>query len=439
MVTVFAAALSAGFLITISFSFYAVKPAWCGIPHERVISFSGIAAADSRKLTSGGYILELELESVSAADGSSAEAGGRVLMFFRDDPAVSAGRRLSAESGLRLSDEYRNVLDTQRAGEISMLRDKPKFTANPVEESIVRAGWKTAAAELRAGVKDEISSRCEGLGEAPAGLFAALFTGSRDSLPAGDAETFRRAGCSHILALSGMHLGILSGIILLLLKPLPGRKPAFIISCIIITAYLYLTGFGVSLVRAALMYFFCGFAVVFYRQFRGTDVLLLSFTAAVIIAPQSFYTVSFQLSFLAVGGILVAAPVVNRVLKPYLPLPVSAALACSVGAQLLVTPLLLNVFGEIYPAGLIAGIIIAPMVTVFIWIGIIYLITGLGPLAAAASLLYRAVSVSARAASTFPAVDGGRFPFGITLFCAGIICMLVIYSLYRRKIDGLSG
>ncbi len=434
----FLVAAGAGLLISISFNLNAT-PAWAGIPAGNAAVLKGMAASDSRKLSTGNFLLEMELSSVCNDRGGEASAGGKVMLFFNEDPNVGMGRILEVEAALLIPGNTSELYETQKAGSLSLIKDPAVFISYPSEGSLLKKGWSSASFRIRASILESINFRCEDLGEEAGGLFAALFTGNRDGLSGHSAGIFRKAGCSHILALSGMHLGILSAILLLLLKPLPGKVPAFIISCIVISGYLFLTGFGVSLVRAAVMYLYCGLATVFYRKFRALDILLLSFITLVIFQPESFYTVSFQLSFLAVGGIIIASPIIYRMLCPWLPSVLCAALSCSIGAQLFVTPLLLTVFGELYPVGIAAGIVIAPIVTVFIWIGILYLATGLAVFSTAAQFLYKAVIVAAEKAAGFPCVSAATQGRKVILLCAIVVLVLVVYSIYRRKMDGLSG
>ncbi len=437
-VRIFWAAFAAGFFISLSFSSYSANPAWCGIPAAEVCSISGSAESDSRRISNGSYMLELRLSEVKNIRGTRAGAGGRTLLFFRDNPRIRSGRQLTVDTELSVSEEYAAVMKKQAAGGFSYLKDSACFTASPAPGTVVKTGWNSAAARFRSGILSRIEERSLGLGTEASGMFLALFTGMRGSLPPGDSELFRRAGSSHILALSGMHLAIISTILFLVLRPLPGRKPAFFISCMAITAYLYLTGFGISLVRAALMYLFCGAAFAWYRRFRLIDVCILAFVVSVIIAPSSFYTPAFRLSFAAVGGIILLSPILDRFMSPWLPSYISKAFAVSVAAQLAVAPLLIKSFGELYPSGIIAGIIIAPMVTVFIWIGITYLITGAGFFAAAASMLYKAIKASASAAAGIPSISGELIPKAGIIW-AGMLILILIYSLYRRKADGISG
>jgi len=427
---------AAGVLLSTGFG-YSDYP-WTGIPAEKVMSVAATASGDSRKIAGGRFMLEAELHEACAKHGLRAEAGGRILLFFDSDPGILSGETFTAEARLSVPAEYRRVIEHQHAGDFSMLREQPVFIVYPAAETLNRTGWSSPVYRYRAGIVRILLDRCEELGPEAGGLFSALFMGNRDGLTEEETRIFRESGCSHILALSGMHLGILSGILLLILKPLPWKKPAFALSCLVIAAYLFLTGFGLSLVRAAVMYFLCGAAAASGRKFRGIDVLMLTFVILTAAEPASFYSAAFQLSFLAVAGILVLSPVVNRLLAARLPPVISMAVSASAGAQLFVIPLLAVLFGEIYPAGLFSGLLLAPMVTVFIWIGIIYLVSGAGIIAKAAGILYRLIFGVAGKAAALPAVktEGAAIPL---IVCTVLVCLLVCYSLYRRKTDGISG
>lgn len=429
---------AAGLLLGMSFHYLAAEPPWSGLPLERTEIISGTAAADSRRTASGSYMLKLNLSRTANNHGAEADAGGAALVFFREDPQIFMGQELSMTASLSADDDYRLVMQRQRAGNYSVLANTPVFFAYSAVESISKEGWSSSVSSVRADVLRKIKKRCDELGPGAGGLFTALFTGSRDSMSSAESEMFRKAGCSHVLALSGMHLGIISAILLLLLRWLPGRKPAFFISCAAIALYLFLTGFGVSLVRAALMYFFVGISYAFYRKVKSTDVLMLTFVAAVIISPSSFYSLSFQLSFLAVGGIIVFMPIINRFLQPYLPSFLSLAVSCSIAAQIVVSPLLVKVFGVLYPAGLAAGIIIAPLVTVFIWVGIIYLVTGLSLAAAVEDIIYNAIFKTASFFAEIPSVGQNVSPAIVFVLCLVVCALLLSYRYYRSVADGIS-
>lgn len=384
-------------------------------------------------------MLAATLSEVSGRTGVRTEAGGNLLCFFTSNPDISKGEIITAETSLRQSPELAAALEAQDVSGLSMLKAPAALTAFPELGAMTRLGYSSAVLKLRASVLSRMKIRCSRMGEDAGGLLLALLIGQREGLSAEENRIFREAGCSHILALSGMHLGILSGIILLLLRPLPGRIPAFIISSVIVFLYIVLAGFGTSLVRAALMYFLFGLSRAFYRKTTGLDVLLLSFVILTAADPPAFYSLSFQLSFLAVGGIILLSPEINRLLKSWLPAGLRLPLAVSASAQLFVLPLLLWTFGVYYPAGLVAGIIMTPLVTLFIWAGLFFLLTGLSAVSIFSDLIYKAICRTAYTAAAVPSISFEESAFWFVPLVAGLTILLAVYSIRRRSANGISG
>ena len=436
----FLAAFALGLFVSSVFGIMAERHIpWTGLPAGQVSGLAFTASSDSRKISSGGYLLEAQLNEVYSSGGGRADAGGNLLCFFNTNPDIYKGEMIFSETEIRVGPELFSAYESQNLGDLSMLRKPLYLTSFMKPAELVRTGYSSKLSALRAAVSRKIESRCIGIGDDAGGLLLALLTGNRDGLSAEENRIFREAGCSHILALSGMHLGILSALILLILKPLPGRMPAFIISSVIVFGYLVLTGFGISLVRAAVMYFLFGLSHAVYRKVSSFDILLLSFIILCAAVPSSFYTLSFQLSFLAVAGILTAAPEISKILKPWFPAFLRLPLACSAGAQMFVIPLLMQVFGVIYPIGLVAGIVIAPMVTLFIWSGLFFLITGFEAVSLFSDLIYKAICYTAEAASAAPSVSAETSGVWLVPLLSGLIIMLIVYSIRRRMLNGISG
>ncbi len=118
---------------------------------------------------------------------------------------------------------------------------------------------------------------------------------------------FSQAGISHILALSGLHISIIAGIIFILLKPLCYiglRKLRIIITIPIIIAYLFVTGMMPSATRSVIMMLFVLMANLMHRRNSSLNALLAAALFILAATPNSIYDVGFQLSFAAVLSIL---------------------------------------------------------------------------------------------------------------------------------------
>ncbi|MEA1910763.1 MAG: ComEC/Rec2 family competence protein, partial [Spirochaetota bacterium] len=205
-------------------------------------------------------------------------------------------------------------------------------------------------------------------------LFAALFTGIKDN-PKGELFTsLRKAGASHILALSGMHLGIISFGVMFAFTSVFGRRLSFFITLIFIILYVFLVSTGSSLTRAAILFTLLGFFTLSGVRTDIFHVLVLCFVIQLTVNPGSAYELSFQLSYLALGGIILGSETISILLPGIIPPKIRGVLAASLSAQFFTAPLVLSSFGVIYPVGIISGIILVPVITLFIWLGIIGMI-----------------------------------------------------------------
>ncbi len=168
-----------------------------------------------------------------------------------------------------------------------------------------------AVRSFAAGFCDRLKNAIDSLpfrnaGSAP--LLKALITGDRAELPSGLSEAFRKSGASHILALSGMHLGIVYGIMAKLLSPIGNsRIPQLIRSSVLISVcgfYTLATGSGESMTRAFLFILLHEAAKVLNRKTSLKQILYASLVIQLATDPLAIRSVSFQLSYAAMAGIV---------------------------------------------------------------------------------------------------------------------------------------
>jgi len=241
---------------------------------------------------------------------------------------------------------------------------------------------------MRRRVLSRVLSPLDQLSRETAGLIKALLLGIRDDLDPALYEGFRRAGVLHILALSGMHLGLLTGALILLFYTLLGKKWGFPVVLIFTALYLFLTGLKVSLLRAAVMFLLMGTARYLGREPRPLRALGGAFLFALILDPPSVFTPGFQLSFGALAGILILGKPLAAAgnIIPFGPgRSLAQGIGISLGAQFATAPLLLFWFGELVITGFLASLVITPVVTVYLFAGLGFLLLSpfLGPAPAA--------------------------------------------------------
>ncbi|MBR1732241.1 MAG: ComEC/Rec2 family competence protein, partial [Alloprevotella sp.] len=148
-------------------------------------------------------------------------------------------------------------------------------------------------------------------------VLSALTLGDKTMLSADVREIFAETGTSHILALSGLHLGILFGLynFFLLGRTRRYRRmhiPLCLLGLAGIWGFALLAGLPLSLVRASIMYSLMQTALLLRRDIFSLNNLALAATAILLVWPQALADVGFQLSFLSVLGILLLQPLFPR-------------------------------------------------------------------------------------------------------------------------------
>jgi competence protein ComEC len=140
----------------------------------------------------------------------------------------------------------------------------------------------------------------------------ALLLGQNKNLEKEVSEAYITAGTMHVLAVSGLHVGIIYGFFFLFIKPyqLPGRKRALYLSLIITIIWIYalITGMSPSVLRAATMFTLMALAQMKSRSPSIYNSLALSALILLVFDPFMLYSVGFQLSYMAVLGIVLLQP-----------------------------------------------------------------------------------------------------------------------------------
>ncbi len=215
--------------------------------------------------------------------------------------------------------------------------------------------------------------RTLGFTETEYSILSALTLGYQDALSDDIKQSFRTTGTAHVLAVSGLHVGIIYLIISSLLGFIKKRsriywlKPVIII--LLLWLYAFITGLSPSVVRASIMLsVFCASEVVNRRGFTLNTLYLTAFFM-LLYNPFSLFDVGFQLSFVSVLAILYLHPkavalldVKNRALKY-----VWQMFTLSMVAQLATFPLCLYYFGTFPTYFFITNLLIVPLVSLIVY------------------------------------------------------------------------
>lgn len=201
-------------------------------------------------------------------------------------------------------------------------------------------------------------------------LIKALLTGDRGCLPKETVEAFRASGASHILALSGMHLGIIYMMISRCLS-FAGNSPAAVrirsmLTISLCGLYTGATGAGPSIVRAYIFILYVEAARLSGRRATTAGIMPGSLALQLMISPLSAKSIGFQLSYAAMAGIAFIYPVLNkfRVGGPLHRIWNTAAL--SISCQLTAGPIAFLYFGTFPGYFLLTNLIALPLASLII-------------------------------------------------------------------------
>lgn len=195
------------------------------------------------------------------------------------------------------------------------------------------------------------------------GFLQAMTLGDKTSLSPEVRVDFADAGVVHILAVSGLHVGILFFLINIFLRPLRatkrGRLLLFFIGIVVIWCFAFISGLSVSILRAAIMFSVLQMSVLSLRPYRVYNAIAVSAFLVLLINPFYIYEVGFQLSYLAVLSIVTFLPLWNRGRFANTPIrKLQDLILVSLAAQLGVAPLALYYFHHLPTYFLLGNIII---------------------------------------------------------------------------------
>ena len=211
------------------------------------------------------------------------------------------------------------------------------------------------------------------------GIIKALVLGVRSDI---DSETYQEyidAGAVHILAISGLHIGIITILITKIVNLfLPKRRKIIKIAIVfsILLTYAFIAGLSASVLRAVIMFGAYSIAELLGNKRARYDSLIFSIFVLLLFKPNFLFDVGFQLSYAAVLSILLFLPLYNRyfIYKNLIFNTISDIIKVSIAAQIGIIPLSLFYFHQFAGLFLVTNIIILPFLGIILGIGIFVVI-----------------------------------------------------------------
>lgn len=341
------------------------------------------------------YALTAELKARLGDNGEINKIAGSFLIYYTPSdsttPSVAPGDIITIRArpipitnrGNPFEFDYRSFMLKKGIRYYTFIRDESLLghttsTKRTIREEALITGRKISVLYLESGI-----------GAKNAALLSALTLGQKDMIDDETRKNFSMAGVMHIMAVSGLHAGVISMFVFSILFFLKGRMMPLrvAISVIVLWAFAFITGLSPSVERAALMFTFLHAGKLLKRPANSINSVLAAAFFLLMLSPSDLTSLGFLLSYSAVLFITGFYKRLNTLFRSgFLPLDrLWQTSAVSVLAQLGTLPLTLNAFGFLPLWFLPANLLIIPLSTLIIILAFMLVISS--PILLVANLL----------------------------------------------------
>ncbi len=334
-------------------------------------------------------VTHIEVSAREISTGSNwQKLSGKILLFVPRYPEYQYGDILlikgKLESPPQFEDfDYRAYLSHTGIHSVMFY---PDIEFSGQKESLKSLEWIYA---LRKNLSRSLSST---LPEPQASLAQGIVLGIRSTIPDSLKTSLSITGTAHLLAISGIHLGIVAGLLITIGLRIFGRRHYTYVwlALLVIWFYALMTGMQAPVIRSAIMASIFLLAELLGRQKNA--FVALAFSAAVMagITPQILWSVSFQLSFLSMTGIIFIAPFLQEISRKIVRdrlneedfraravILITDSFSITLGAIIAVWPIIAYNFGIISFIGPVSTFLIAPALPFIIITGVLTALAGL--------------------------------------------------------------
>lgn len=382
---------------------------------------------------------DVHIKSVLTCASGTALSIGDVLYAEVEITPVKDGE---SENRYLDNDTLLNVvLDEQAVGIVNRF----DYEAPLWERIFARNGLYVTVFQMRELVSDRSVAI---FGEEMDGMVKGFLIGDTSDMSTETLRDFRRTGVSHLFAVSGMHITVLLGFVELILRKLYVHKIGRMAAVWVLSiGLLCLTGFSMSALRSVFMLWIAYIAFLFSEESDAPTTLFIAVSLTMIIFPYSVYELGLWMSFLATLGLVTVYPIVDEAIRLpkkenilfYISFRALKAIAMTAIMTLISTMFLLPIqwyfFGELSLVSVPANMLLSPISTVFMVLGLISMVLGgipyLGAVGiGATSVLGKAmIWISNKLSSLSMATVSLRYSFAwilVVLFAIALIVLLVV-------------
>ena len=402
-------------------------------------------------------LVPARLLAYSTDHKSYRKAFGNIMVTLYDSSAamLKTGDYLCA--ALRISEHQNGNANPESFDYADYLRRKGYWWTGVVRSDQwvkiqEEEGWslKRQAEQMQKILVSQLDKICGTGNEDEKAVLSALILGERAELSAELKEHYGNAGIMHVLAVSGLHVGIVGGLVLLLFGLLPGgwRHPMkMFIAALAVWFYSLMTGFAAPVQRAAFMFTVFAVGWSLGRRQQPLNTLCLTAFLLLLYSPNDLFTASFQLSYGAITGIILLYKKLRDLVQipeclPRLIVPLLKKMrdltAVGLSAQIGLLPLLLYYFDRVNIYSSLFSVVVIPIAALIIWVAVVTLSLSFVPMVSQAggSALLLLAGYENRLAQWIEQLPGAvwwHWTNKSEVMLLYALLFFVIGYLYRRK------
>jgi competence protein ComEC len=341
------------------------------MPYNQDITFTGIVA-DEPQIQDTNYKLIFKIISVENHRYQNI-INQKVLVTMPRYPEYKYGDELVVTGNLRKPEKIEEFDYGQYLSRYMIFA----IIIHPTDVVYIKSNQGNRLYNVLFAIKDKFQNTINKILPEPlSALLSGLLLGTRQGIPEELMNVFNIDGITHIIAISGYNITIIVKIFERFSRSW-SRKISFYSGIIGIILFTILTGASASVVRAAIISSMFLFAKQIGR--RGTIYVAVVFTAFIMILQNPFilrFDIGFQLSFLAVIGLIFISPIFEKIFAK-MPILFREPLSATLGAQFTTLPIIIMYFGRLSIIAPIANVLILPIIPVTMGIGFIAGLSGI--------------------------------------------------------------
>jgi len=301
-------------------------------------------------------------------------------------------------------------------------------------KNIIKVGEESSITSF--AVKTQLKAldlfKTSGINQETFEVISALVLGNKSFLQKETKLQFAKAGAMHVLAVSGLHVGIVSSIIYMILHVL-FRKRFLLFQLVVVVSsiwlFAFITGLSVSVQRAAIMFSLFSVSLILKRQTSAYNTLAAAAFISILINPFVIFDVGFQLSYIAVLSILYFSPFLIKLFRfkfkllKYFWGIIAVSIAVNIG-----TIGISSFYFEVLPGlSLLSNIVVIPLAFVVIALGLLFIIPLIQPYLVA--VVDYVLVIFRSLIGWFSTMEYGQFNYKVS-----IIELIIFYSILLLSI-----